>query len=74
MIHSTLSHTHKLSCGTSCKDGVSVTPSAVWVLDALTRDVLHELAVDLSLRVSTGGVAADHGVAGQVEDGGEQAC
>lgn len=42
------------------------------VLDPLSWDVFHQLAVNFGFWIAAGGVAADHGITGQVEDGGEQ--
>lgn len=58
---------------TFSEDRVGVTSGAVWVLDSTTRNVFHQLAVNLWFWVPTGGIASDLCVTGQVEDGREQA-
>lgn len=58
---------------TFSKDRVGITSGAVWVLDSATRYVFYQLAVNLWFWVSTGGIAANLCITGQVEDGWEQA-
>lgn len=42
------------------------------VFDPLSWDMFHQFAVNFGFWIAAGGVAADHGITGQVEDGGEQ--
>lgn len=63
----------RASAPTSEQHRVGVTPCTVGVLHRASWNVLHQLTVDLRSRVSTGGVAVDDRVTGQVQDGGKQA-
>lgn len=58
--------------GTFGQDGVGITFGTVWVLDCSSWNVFNQFTVNFRFWISTRGVAADHGVTREVQDGGKQ--